>query len=302
MRRGAWGIMVDKENLVQIEKQGYVVQSNSLIFSKQKLNKMESKLIRLAIMQIFRNDKEFKAYKIPITTFCRLLNVDLDLYCGKQAHKICTGIARKPLQIYRDKDWKIIPWVSMCEYQSKNSTENEGTIIIKLNDELKPYLLGLSEYYTQYAYESILSMQSTYAIRLFEMIYSKTFSEIPKEGSMIELSVSEIRTACDCDDKYTQIGMLKKRVVDRAVAEINENTIYELHYTDITEKKKTIGFRFFIRIKYYHLEGDPIALLEDKKNLLAEKKSGKRNSKRKTSKTEQTGTILDWEQQSLDLS
>lgn len=80
--------MPDSNNQYQMmETQGYVVQSNKLIQSRQKLNWVEAKLVRLAIMQVLKNDKKFDAYKIPIKTFCELLNIDLDLYCGKNAKK-----------------------------------------------------------------------------------------------------------------------------------------------------------------------------------------------------------------------
>ena len=167
--------MPDSNNQCQMmETQGYVVQSNKLIQSRQKLNWVEAKLVRLAIMQVLKNDKKFDAYKIPIKTFCELLNIDLDLYCGKNAKKICDGIARKPLQVQCGEDWKIIPWVSFCEYKSKKGDVTEGTITIKLNDQLKPYLIGLEEYYTQYAIEHILNMQSKniYWRRIFELILS----------------------------------------------------------------------------------------------------------------------------------
>lgn len=246
--------MPDSNNQYQMmETQGYVVQSNKLIQSRQKLNWVEAKLVRLAIMQVLKNDKKFDTYKIPIKTFCELLNIDLDLYCGKNAKKICDGIARKPLQVQCGEDWKIIPWVSFCEYKSKKGDVTEGTITIKLNDQLKPYLIGLEEYYTQYAIEHILNMQSKniYGLRIFELILSKIYTPIPNEGTSVEISLEEIRICCDCEDKYDKIGMLKVRVIDKAKDEICNSTIFDVDYTEITVSKKIIGFRFFIRKKYY---------------------------------------------------
>ena len=256
--------MPDSNNQYQMmETQGYVVQSNKLIQSRQKLNWVEAKLVRLAIMQVLKNDKKFDAYKIPIKTFCELLNIDLDLYCGKNAKKICDGIARKPLQVQCGEDWKIIPWVSFCEYKSKKGDVTEGTITIKLNDQLKPYLIGLEEYYTQYAIEHILNMQSKniYGLRIFELILSKIYTPI----TSVEISLEEIRICCDCEDKYDKIGMLKVRVIDKAKDEICNSTIFDVDYTEITVSKKIIGFRFFIRKKYYR-KAMPVKHRKYKKN------------------------------------
>ena len=245
-----------KEEYALIDRKGYVVQSNALIRSRQKLNWVEAKLVRLAIMQILRNDKQFLAYRIPIKVFCELLNIELDQYCGKKAKKICEGISRKPLQIQSGNDWRIIPWVSLCEYQSKNGNVTEGTIIIKLNDELKPYLLGLEKYYTQYAIDHVLAMQSKsiYGLRIFEFILSKIYTDIPKEGCEVEMSVEEVRICCDCENKYSEVGMLKKRVVEKATQEIKNCTIYDLEYSDITVGKRIVGFKFYIIQKYHHKE------------------------------------------------
>lgn len=274
-----------------METQGYVVQSNKLIQSRQKLNWVEAKLVRLAIMQVLKNDKKFDAYRIPIKTFCELLNIDLDLYCGKNAKKICDGIARKPLQVQCGEDWKIIPWVSFCEYKSKKGDVTEGTITIKLNDQLKPYLIGLEEYYTQYAIEHILNMQSKniYGLRIFELILSKIYMPIPNEGTSVELSVEEIRICCDCENKYDKIGMLKVRVIDKARDEICNSTIFDVDYTEITISKKIIGFRFFIRKKYYR---KAINVSESQENLPMDKKKTRGLKKRKDSGQE-------WEQQEL---
>lgn len=274
-----------------METQGYVVQSNKLIQSRQKLNWVEAKLVRLAIMQVLKNDKKFDAYRIPIKTFCELLNIDLDLYCGKNAKKICDGIARKPLQVQCGEDWKIIPWVSFCEYKSKKGDVTEGTITIKLNDQLKPYLIGLEEYYTQYAIEHILNMQSKniYGLRIFELILSKIYMPIPNKGTSVELSVEEIRICCDCENKYDKIGMLKVRVIDKARDEICNSTIFDVDYTEITISKKIIGFRFFIRKKYYR---KAINVSEPQENLPMDKKKTRGLKKRKDSGQE-------WEQQEL---
>lgn len=271
-----------------METQGYVVQSNKLIQSRQKLNWVEAKLVRLAIMQVLRNDTKFDAYKIPIKTFCELLNIDLDLYCGKNAKKICDGIARKPLQIQCGDDWKIIPWVSFCEYKSKKGDVTEGTITIKLNDQLKPYLIGLEQYYTQYAIEHILNMQSKniYGLRIFELILSKIYSGFPKEGIYVELTVEEIRVCCDCEDKYDKIGMLKVRVIDKAREEICNNTIFDVDYIEMTVAKKIVGFRFFIQKKYHR-----------KESAITESDMGQEMQPKRRKRKKQNKDI--WEQQEL---
>ena len=279
----------NSSNYSLMNNQGFVVQSNDLIRSRQHLDWIEAKLVRLAIMQVMRNDKQFFPYKIPIKTFCDLLNIDLDLYCGKKAQKICAGLAKKPVQIQNGDGWKIIPWVSLCEYMSRNGDVTEGIITIQLNEKLKPYLIGLEKYYTQYAIDNILAMQgrNTYGIRLFELILSKVYTDLPKEGAYVTSTIEEIRICCDCETKYPKIGMLKVRVIDSAVKEICTSTIYDVEYRDILEGKKIVGFQFFIIKKYHRGLRDEVFALDDKQK----KSKGKRTKKKE----------LDQGQLSLDL-
>ena len=82
-------------------------------------------------------------------------------------------------------------------------------------------------------------------------LFYPIYTPIPNEGTSVEISLEEIRICCDCEDKYDKIGMLKVRVIDKAKDEICNSTIFDVDYTEITVSKKIIGFRFFIRKKYY---------------------------------------------------
>ena len=59
-----------------IESIAYIVQANELLRSKQSdLTLMESKLIRLAVSQIMKGDKDLRTYKVNVSQLAEFLEV-----------------------------------------------------------------------------------------------------------------------------------------------------------------------------------------------------------------------------------
>lgn len=227
----------------------YVVQSNALVGGKQALKLNSAKLIRSAIMQVVKEDEELKPYIITIHDLSELLHIpSSNIY--RDIDEITNDIINNPVFLRMDSGkktaWVKIPWVSRCEYHS------DVGILIKLNDELKPYLVNLKEHYTQYVLENILAMKSIYGIRIFEILQEKIKERIlPKGGRDIVLSVQEIRECCDCTEKYNKWSHFKDRVIDSAVKEIEKTTFYTLSYETIKSGRKVDSIKFHINMKYH---------------------------------------------------
>jgi len=236
-----------------VDASNYVSQSNEVISGKQSLSINAAKLLRSAIMQIKPDDEELKPYIVTIPELAKLLNIPRqDVH--RDIDNLTDEIIKNPLYLKQDKDgvtkWVKIPWVSICKYDS------EQGVLIQLNEQMKPMLLNLIEqgHYTQYTLDSILTMKSVYAIRLFELIQSKIMIKVlPKHGQYIDLSVEEIRQACDCVDKFQNFSSFRSKVIDRAIKEINEKTMFRIDYpySDIRKGKSIIGFRFHINMMYH---------------------------------------------------
>lgn len=233
-----------------LDTRNYVCQANSLIGGKQALKLNSAKLIRAAIMQVVRDDEELKPYIITIAELSHLLQVPKsNIY--RDIDDITDDITKNPVYIREETEKKVrwikIPWVTRCEYNS------DVGVALKLNDELKPFLLGLKEKYTQYTLDNILVMKSVYAIRLYELLQSKIMTNfIPKAGVDIQLSVETIRECCGCEGKsYNTFSNLRNRVIDIAVKEINEKTMYIVSYNYVKKGKSVIGLIFHINMKYH---------------------------------------------------
>lgn len=233
-----------------LDTRNYVCQANSLVGGKQALKLNSAKLIRAAIMQVVRDDEELKPYIITISELAELLNVPKsNIY--RDIDDITDDILNNPVYIREEVGKKVrwikIPWVTRCEYNS------DIGVAIKLNDELKPFLINLKDHYTQYTLDSILVMKSVYAIRIYELLQSEIMTRIlPRAGTDIELSVETLKECCGCESKaYNTFSNFRNRVIDTAVKEINEKTLYTLSYDYVKKGKSVIGLIFHINMKYH---------------------------------------------------
>lgn len=227
----------------------YVVQANDLIGGKQSLKLNSAKLIRAAIMQIVPEDDELKPYIVTIKELSELLKVSgSNLY--RDIDDITDDIIKNPVFIKEIKKhqirWVKIPWVTRCEYNS------DVGVAIKLNDDLKPFLIKLKEHYAQYSLDNILSMKSTYSIRIFELLQEKIKTKlIGRAGEYIEISVQELRECCDCENKYKSFNNFKVRVIDTACKEINNLTMFRVKYNYLKHGKNIVAIVFYVNM-FYH--------------------------------------------------
>lgn len=230
---------------MNLQIDNYVVQANALVSGKQDLSLNETKLLRLVIMQNLYEDREFREYKVSIKKLAETFGISSqNLY--RDIEGMCKNIISNPVYIKKGESWKMIPWVSFAEYM-----DGKGILRIKLNEELKPYVLGLQKCYTQYQIGQILNMSSVYAIRIFEMIIMKLRNiNIPREGKYITCTVQELREACQCEDCYSQFGMFRKKVLDIAVREIRERTSFFVGYKYEKEGRKIVAIKFYINSCY----------------------------------------------------
>lgn len=214
----------------------WVVMGNSLLRGKSALSSTQAKLLRLTIMQVKIDDDGIGAYHIKARELAELLKLDVSNY-SRDLQKLCYELAEKTVKISTynpKKPWKVMPWIGYIEY-----TEN-AEVIIQLNAWLSPYLLGLKEsgQYTQYVLEQILSMDSIFSIRIYELLKMKLPStELPIGGIIIRLTNEEIRQATETEEKLKQNIHFKEKILDVATKEISQKADFKVTY----EQKKLHG-------------------------------------------------------------
>lgn len=196
-----------------------VVKANKLITSRYELSLEEQRIILTVVSMLdSRTDKEFESYEIKIKEFAELVGIDNPNYYYIQ--QITKKLANRVVEIREGKKLIQTHWVSSFVYE-----ENKGTVEIRMDNILKPYLLQLKEHFTKYQLTNILQMKSKYGIRIYELM------KLNEYKGEFEIDFEELKYTLYCDS-YTHFSNFMRRVVDPAINEINNLTdifvVYEV--------------------------------------------------------------------------
>lgn len=220
--------MKKKQQLEPYDRDKLVVKANELIQkSRFNLSLQQQKIILYLISQIDRNDKEFKLYSFSIQHFCKVCGIDYTNgknYIGlKEAIK---EIAQKVLWVMLPNGKEAtIRWIEKA-YIDRNT----GTIEIRLDEDMKPYLLQLKDNFTQYELVWTLKFNSKYSIRLYELIKSIHYHELdPYERTY---DIDELKRLLDAE-VYKTYQHFKDRALQIAVDEINSTSDKLVSFTPI---------------------------------------------------------------------
>ena len=208
-----------------------VVKGNDIIQkSRFSLTSQQQKILLSMISKIKPDDSATKTYSFEIQEFCRLCNIE----CNNGGNYIAIKQALYGID-------KQVMWIK--EPEKKRDTrlrwlnelyidEGSGEIVFSFHKDMFPYLLDLREKYTQYSLINVLPMRSKYAIRLYELLKSY-------EGmSSITLTLEVLKARLDAEN-YTNFKDFRRRVLERAVEEINTYADIEVRFEPKKQKSRS---------------------------------------------------------------
>lgn len=227
-----------------------VVQHNKLIEHRGSMTIMEQKLLRTIVSEIRMDDIELNDYVINVSEFKELTKTShKDIY--NQLDEATTKLMRRVVEI-RDTDkkgkrsFKKLTIMTKAEYK-----EGEGQISIKLNDEIKPYLLELKGQFTQYQLKYVMQMKSVYTLRIYELL--KQYENTKTLSRKFELD--ELKAHLGITSEYPVFKDFEKRVLEVSKKEINTLTDIEIDYKKLYKGNKkgrgvpVVGVEFSIDTK-----------------------------------------------------
>ena len=221
-----------------------VVKANELIQkSRFNLSLQQQKIVLYLISQIMPQDDDFKLYSFTIPEFCRVCGITVE--SGKNYQDVKNAIkeiADKSLWIRLPNGKStLVRWIEKPYIDDKS-----GVIDIRLDADMKPYLLQLKENFTEYEIIYTLHFKSKYSIRLYELCKSIHYNDL--EEYHRRYSIEELRQLLGAES-YTVFKDFRRRVLEPAIDEINEYSDKEVNYQTITQGRKVIGIELFVKSK-----------------------------------------------------
>jgi plasmid replication initiation protein len=208
-----------------------VCKANQLIEASYRLTLNEQRVISACIAQVdsiaplMATDK----FELSAKDFAKLFSISEKRAYG-ELQDIAKNLYQRSLTIHnpdptQPKLKKLeTRWISTIGY-----IPEDGKIFLHFSQGILPYLSELKEQFTKYELNQISGMKCIYAFRLYELLMQwKT------KGSR-EIEIEWLKKHFELDASYDRMDNLKRRIIDPAVKDINENSNYQVRW----EQRKT---------------------------------------------------------------
>ncbi len=225
-----------------------VVKDNALIQASYTLDLVEQRLMLLAIMEARETGKGIapdSLLQIHAHSYAEHFNINKETAYTvmKDASK---GLFDRYVT-YHDKNPKTGKDRSFhCRWVDKIGYEKDtGIVYLRFTHDVVPLITRLEQQFTSYDIEQISSLNSGYAIRLYELLIQwRSVGKTPVfdlQRFRQQLGVEEI--------KYSRMSDFKKYVLDFAVQQINEHTDITVKYDQHKQGRIITGFTFNFKVK-----------------------------------------------------
>ena len=224
-----------------------VVKDNALINASYNLDLVEQRLILLAIVEARDSGRGINAndpLEVHAESYVNQFNVARQT--AYQALKdACKDLFVRQFS-YQEINKRgnvenvLSRWVSEIRY-----IDDEATVKLIFAPAIVPLITRLEEQFTKYELQQISNLSSAYAVRLYELLIAwRSTGQTP----IIELA--EFRKKIGVlDDEYTRMGNFKDRVLNLAIAQINEHTDIKVQYQQHKKGRNIYGFSFTFKQK-----------------------------------------------------
>jgi len=236
--------------LIQVNGNLEVKKADVVVRARYKLNPLSLKFITSLIAGLKRGDSINEVYQFKVKDFKELTGLKRkDLYWAvKESLK---ELLEKPIYIPKGKDesdnsFLMLNWVASAEYK-----EGEGIVEFEISNKLRPYLLEAQKKFLKYRLENILSLRSSYSIRMYEILkdWFEMYNRYGHKAEVPPKSIEEFRQMLEIPRSY-QYGNssgIKKRILEKAKKELAEHTDIIFDYEEIKTGRKVTHLKFIIR-------------------------------------------------------
>jgi len=209
-----------------MNKELEIRQHNALTNARYDYTELQLDLLFFIVSRL-RKDQKTSLYELPIK--------ELALLTGKQYHlpylrQATEGMGSRMFEVETPERVKQLWMFQRVEY-----LKGQGIIEIKLTEDILPYLFDLKDNFTSYTLAAALRLNSKYAKRIYQLC-----SQWKDLGETKKYDLQDFKKMLSLldekgNEKMERISVLREKVLDIAVKQINEHT--ELHISYKLEKR-----------------------------------------------------------------
>jgi len=218
-----------------------VFQSNSFVESRQNYTLQEKRLLSTIVSFVKPTDENFIEYEFSITEWADLAGKTKENFY-RIADSVTDGLMSKIIKISRigkdgNKAFKKFHVMSTGDYDS-------GILKLEISKDMNDIFLHLKKNgnYTRYELMEFLTLTSTHAQRIYELVKQYQNSEHNKRPAM---KIFELKEMLGIEDKYPQFKEFRKYVLNIALKQIEEKTTLRYKWRGIKRGRSYHKIEFY---------------------------------------------------------
>lgn len=238
-----------------------VVTANNFILAEgiADLSLNARKMLYLALAQCKKNDPEFYEYSITPAELAGIWGISRQRVY-QQADEITDELMKLVIKVSEKtgKRFKKRHVFFTCDY------DDDSKLTFKLHKEMTDLLLGVNKDFSKPLLWDFMRMRSPYSMAIWHLMQKEMHSTKPMMTRPIEfdLSLEELRQATNTQDKFERLSQFKERVLDKAIREIRENCLVNIHYDYLRKGRAVTGFRFVAESYFGTMRPEDMTLRE----------------------------------------
>jgi len=228
--------------LIKADGDLVIKKPENLVKARYKLSPLAIKFLSTIIANLRRSDEINEEYILRVADFKELT--------GQKTKRIyelieeaLEDLLKNPLKIPLNKEhtkFLMTNWVSSAVYDT-------GQVSFMIDKRLKPFLIEIKEKFLKYRLENILSLRSSYSIRLYEILkdWLEMYSRYGNKAEKI-IKLDDFRDILEIPKSY-RFNDIKRQILEKAKAELTEHTDIIFDYEEIKTGRKVTHLKFIIR-------------------------------------------------------
>lgn len=177
------------------------------------------------------------------------INVAIDRIYKELSSRVAHFVIEEPTNDKKKKVKKVhsvVPIIRELRWED----DSKNALQVRFTSEVLPYFTQLAGgNFTTYQLKHLFALDSVASMSLYTYFIKNEFKFNTQETYEVSLSLENFRAIIDIsENKYDRWVDFRRYVLDKIVAEINENTDLQLEYKTLKKGRPIVGIKF----KLYH--------------------------------------------------
>jgi len=235
--------------MLKLDENALVVKSNPMLEGRfpKALTPREMDLLTVLFTTIDYKAKDLTTVHISIKDLIKLFGLDESNSAYESVAVVSERLLTRVVKV-KDKEKN-----TLTQHQILSRAKyfyGEGMAEFRFHDELRPFLLEISEY-AKHVLKPFLALDSAYAKRIYELLIQ--YRNMASSGDRTwtrTISMTELREYLSIEKgEYTKQSNFTARVLELSRNQINERTDISFEYEEIRFGRRVANIRFIVSEK-----------------------------------------------------